>query len=243
MTGVLNSKATASVDCVPIFRLLLVRFPPFGRSSDGPTLRWLISLPDQQVREGSQHAQSILVLGQAAVADLGIAEHSLDVEERMLDLGPHRCFQLFSMRLWAVRVHGPALARSCSNEVFCFPFLLAEVISNTPVTRVTEDPLPFAMQQLIDDPEIMSVGGGRLQTVDQAQGIVDANVHLHLEVPLLAFSCLVHLRVSLALLVLGRAGRVDDAGIDNRAFAQHQPLFLQVAVHLLEDLVAELVAL
>jgi len=39
-----------------------------------------------------------------------------------------------------------------------------------------------------------------------------------------------HLGIALAFLVLGRTGRVDDGGIDNRALAQRQAFVLQVVV-------------
>ena len=40
------------------------------------------------------------------------------------------------------------------------------MLLDAPVARVTEDPLLLVMQELIDDPEIVGVGGGRLQAVD-----------------------------------------------------------------------------
>jgi hypothetical protein len=40
----------------------------------------------------------------------------------------------------------------------------------------------------------------------------------------------VHFRVALAVLVLGRAGRVDQCGIDDSALAQRQAAIPQVAI-------------
>lgn len=117
------------------------------------------------------------------------------------------------------------------------------MILDTTVTRVTEDPLLFAMQQPIDHPEIVGIGRSRLQAVDQAQRVIDGDVNLHPEVSLLAFPSLVHLRVTLSFLVLDRTGRINDAGIDNRGIKEHQHLLVQVAIDLLEDLIAQLVAL
>lgn len=44
-----------------------------------------------------------------------------------------------------------------------------------------------------------------------------------------------HLWVALAVLVLGRAGRVDNRGIDNGALAQGETFFLQVTDDNRED--------
>ena len=63
------------------------------------------------------------------------------------------------------------------------------------------------------------------------------------EVPLVAFSGLVHFRITLASLVLGGTRGRNDGGIDNATFAQHQAIFLQVFVHLFEQYLAEAVLL
>lgn len=49
-----------------------------------------------------------------------------------------------------------------------------------------------------------------------------------------------HFRIALAFLVLGRAGRVDDGGVDNRASTQRQAFVLQVVVDDFQDLCREL---
>ena len=48
------------------------------------------------------------------------------------------------------------------------------------------------------------------------------NVRLHPEEPLVALLGLVHLRIAFALLVLGRAGRGDDGGVDDAALPEQQ---------------------
>jgi hypothetical protein len=59
---------------------------------------------------------------------------------------------------------------------------------------------------------------------------------LHAKVPCITFLGLVHLRVSALLLVLGRRWRLDDGGIDNRAFLHHQPPLAQHDADLVEQL-------
>ncbi len=52
-----------------------------------------------------------------------------------------------------------------------------------------------------------------------------------------------HLRIGLAFLVLGRTGRMDNRGIDNRALAQRQPLGSQVGIDGFQDACHQLVLL
>jgi hypothetical protein len=73
----------------------------------------------------------------------------------------------------------------------------------------------------------VGVGRSGVDAVDQAQHIIDTNVHFHAEVPLIALLGLVHLRVAFAALVIGGAGRLDDRGIHNATFTQHQAVLFQ----------------
>ena len=53
----------------------------------------------------------------------------------------------------------------------------------------------------------------------QARFCVGSDMRFHAEEVLVALLRLVHFRIALAFFVLGRAGRVDDGGIDNRTLA------------------------
>ncbi len=64
----------------------------------------------------------------------------------------------------------------------------------------------------------------------QARFVIDADVGLHAKVILVALLGLVHLRVTLAILVLGRARRVDQRRVDDGALAQLQAAVTQIAV-------------
>lgn len=79
--------------------------------------------------------------------------------------------------------------------------------------------------------------------INQAQRIVDANLHLHTEVPFIALSGLVHFRIAFAALVLGRAGTRDNGSVDDASFTQHQAFFLQLFVHLFKQHLAKTVLL
>ena len=89
----------------------------------------------------------------------------------------------------------------------------------------------------------MHVGRGRFDRVGQAVVPVYAAVDLHPEIPLLPLTGLVHLRIALALLVLGRARGCDQGGIDDRALFHRHALLLQMGIHRLKDLLAKIVLL
>lgn len=59
---------------------------------------------------------------------------------------------------------------------------------------------------------------------------IHADVSLHAEVPFIALLDLVHLRIALAIVVLGGARGGNDGGVDNRAGLEHQPLLSETGV-------------
>ena len=73
----------------------------------------------------------------------------------------------------------------------------------------------------------MHLGRGCRQTMDQAALIIHSHVELHAEVPLVPLPGLPHLRIPFSFPVLRRGGRLNDAGIHNRPFLQHQTFFCQ----------------
>ena len=89
----------------------------------------------------------------------------------------------------------------------------------------------------------MHIGGGGFHRVDEASVLVDADVDLHTEIPLVALLCLVHLRIPLPLLVLGGAGCRDQGGIDDRVLLHAHAVCLEVGFHRLKDLIAQIVLL
>lgn len=101
----------------------------------------------------------------------------------------------------------------------------------------------FTVQQSSGDVQIVLVGGGGLDTVDEPQSIVHTDVHLYAKVPLVALAGLMHLGIASVLTVLGRARRVDEGGIDKGAFLEHQTGISQMAVDRIEDDLAQPAAL
>ena len=80
----------------------------------------------------------------------------------------------------------------------------------------------FAVQQFVRLRDIMHVGRCALYRMHQARFNVHPNVRFHPKVPLVALLGLVHLRVALALAVLGRAGRGNQGRINGRSILERQ---------------------
>ena len=64
------------------------------------------------------------------------------------------------------------------------------------VAGIVIDHLILPMQEVCGRGEVMHIGGRRLDGMDQAALAVHPDVHLHAEVPLVAFLGLVHLEIS-----------------------------------------------
>ena len=64
----------------------------------------------------------------------------------------------------------------------------------------------------------MLVGRGGDSGCGSATLGIDTTCGLHAKVPLIAFLGLMHLRIALLLLFVGRAGCLNDGGIDQGAF-------------------------
>ncbi|OLH31316.1 hypothetical protein DXO27_10025, partial [Xanthomonas oryzae pv. oryzae] len=99
------------------------------------------------------------------------------------------------------------------------------------------------MQQLVRLRDIGHVGRCAFDVVHQPGVIVHPDVRLHPEVILIPFLGLVHVRIALALLVLGRTGRRNDRGIHDRPAPQTLPLARQVRVDPVEQLARQIMPL
>jgi len=84
--------------------------------------------------------------------------------------------------------------------------------------------------------------GRGVDAVNQPECVVDTNVNLHAEVPLVALPGLVHFWITLAALILGGTRCRNNAGIHDAAFAQYQAILFQVLVHFFEQYLAKAVA-
>jgi len=77
--------------------------------------------------------------------------------------------------------------------------------------------LLIAMQQVAGLGEVMHVGSSGDDWMDQAGVLVDADMELHPEIPLVSLLGLVQLWIALPLFVFGGPGGGDQGGLDDRA--------------------------
>ena len=199
-----------------------------------------------QIRQREQRNQVRNVLFQPSVAHLHVAELALDDPKRMLDLGPHARLELLDLvdqgvdlvvlvqRPALARAHGDAPAHARSGvRPFCCAL----------VARVGEHDALACVQQAVGLDHVVDVARGAAHRMHQARVGVHADVGLHSKEPLVALLALVHLRIALTVLVLGRAGRCDQRGIDHRAGLEQQALAAQQIVDQRQDLIGQLVLL
>ncbi|AAW75732.1 unknown protein [Xanthomonas oryzae pv. oryzae KACC 10331] len=116
--------------------------------------------------------------------------------------------------------------------------LLKPGVAAVPAHRIL-----LAVQQLVRLRDIGHVGRRAFDVVHQPGVIVHPDVRLHPEVILIPLLGLVHVRIALALLVLGRTGRRNDRGIHDRPAPQTLPFTRQVRVDPVEQLARQIMPL
>jgi hypothetical protein len=215
--------------------VFFARFPPFWRKKGAMALRQHVFFIDQQVAERGQQMQPVIVLCKVAIADLAITEDLLNVPEGMLHFGMNTGFDFLGIQ----RLPGAGLFGNEPRAVLAV--LMFIPLLNVKVTGVAEDPFLFSVQHLVGGQDVVNVGSGGIDAMNQSQRVIDTNVHLHAEVPFVAFSGLVRFWIALAGTVLSRAGSRNNGGINNAAFAQHQAVFLQVFIHPFKQRLAQTV--
>lgn len=213
--------------------------PAFCRISGAPTLHGQVLLRPQQVGEGRQNMQAILVFLQSSIANLAVAKVTLDRQERVFDLRPNTGFESLDpvSDAGCGQVRPPSWAHRHLPVHRTIPVFFALI--DPRVTGIRPDMAFFAVQQSIGNVQVVLVGGRGLDAEGQPQGIVHPDVHLHTKVPLVILADLVRLRIASILSVLGGARRFNDGGVDDRAILEHQIGIGQVTVDLLDDDLAE----
>ena len=169
-----------------------------------------------------------------------------DHSERVLDLGADMCLgrfdQILQPAIGGIR-EGSAFARShCHPKLRCHPFHLGS-LGNALVAGIAVHHLFIAMQQLSRRGEVMHVGGRGDNRVDQTRVLIDADMDLHSEIPLVALLGLVHLQIALPLFVLSGAGCRDQGGIHDRALPHRHASRAEVGFDRLKDPFAQFVLL
>ena len=186
--------------------------------------------------------KSVTVFSQAAITNFAITKDLFDVAEWVFHFGPGTGLELFGFQF--TFIHRLASTRAFGNEPRdVFAILMLIPLLNSEITGITKYALLLTVKKVACGHDVVDVGCRGIDAMDQAKRVIHTNVHLHSEVPLVTFSGLVHLRITLAALILGGARRRDNGGVDNAAFTQHQAVFLQVLVHFFEQRFAQTMAL
>jgi len=126
------------------------------------------------------------------------------------------------------------------SQIQCIGSRFVDRVTFSTVSRITKDQLFLAMQQVANDDRVVNIGARGHHRVNQLGFRIHANMGFHSEVPLVAFLGLTHIRIALLLLVLGRTGRTDDAGINDGAAVHFQAILFQILVNQVEELVSQI---
>lgn len=179
------------------------------------------------------------VLRKSLVSDFGEAELALHRAEDVRNLGAHfRLAAISGSRLFAPRDESaafPVCEVSRPRRLFGDDTALASG------RRIIPHPPFAAVQQIAKYYGVMYIRGRGHRVVDQFGFYAHTNMCLHAEVLLIAFLDLMRIRIAMFFLVLGGAGRVDDADIDNRTPVYLQPIILEVLIDQVKRLVAQIV--
>ena len=140
-------------------------------------LRQHVFFTDQQVAERGQQMQPVIVLCKAAIADLAITEDLLNVPEGMLHFGTNTGFDFLGFQLVGIQLLPGA--RSFGNEPGdVFAVLMLIPLLNAKVPGIAENSLLLTMQQLVSGHDVVNVGSGGIDAMNQSQRVIDTNVHL-----------------------------------------------------------------
>lgn len=176
----------------------------------------------QPIGKPRKQGQPILVLHQASVAHLGVAQHLLDIEKGC---------STFALTL---AFHGSSNCSSWSlPNLFDFdgPIAMGQPPCDPHGLGPSPLPQPRASSLWRSFSEGFSawmlVGSSDGQTMHQA-ALTIPHVELHAKAPLVPFPGLLHLGITFSRPVLPRCWRCSDAGIRNPPFLQHQTLTNQM---------------
>jgi len=219
----------------PSFGVLIALLPGNSRAAGALTLYCQVGPGAQQVGERCEHYQSVVVFLQAPVADFTVAEDPLDGQKRMLDLGPDTGFHPLDLMQQTALGKLGAASETHGHLPVDRAVLVFLALLNACISSISPDSLLFTVQKLIRNGNVTDIGRGRRHTMDQAKGLIDADVHLHTKVPLVSLLGLMHLRVARIVAVLGRARCGDDRCIHDGAFLEYQTFISQVLVDGIED--------
>ena len=89
--------------------------------------------------------------------------------------------------------------------------------------------------------DIMHIGRCTGYCMNIPTACINTGMHLHSEVPFIALLCLMHFRITFALLILSGFWCCYKAGINNSAAMHHKTGFIEAAVDIGKNFLAKLV--
>jgi hypothetical protein len=166
------------------------------------------------------------IFGKTPVTNLGESKNTLDDTKHTLNFYSDSRYVPIAQPL-SIRQRFIPAAFSL-GKVFGFRRSGLNGFTLSRIGRITPDASFIAMQQIFKHLGVMNIGGHSRHRVDDFGFAVYANMGFHTKIPLITFLGLMHLRIALLVLVLGRTRRIDDAGIHNGAIGHLYPLRLKV---------------
>ena len=134
----------------------------------------------------------------------------------MLHFGTYTGFDFFGFQFVSIQFL-PGAGPFGNEPGYVLAVLMLVPFLNSEITGIAEHPLLATMQQVTGGYDVVDVGCRGIDAVDQAQCVIDTDVHLHAKVPRVTLSCLMHLRITLTALILGGARCRNNGGVDNTA--------------------------
>lgn len=133
---------------------------------------------DEQIRQGAGDEGPAGVLGDAAVAHLGEAEHALDHADGVLDAGAYPAACPFDPAIVLAQV--PVASAAPLREVARPRCSSLDLLGASDLGRVAPHVRLLAVQELLDHVAVRDVGRGPSQRVNELGLSVHAHVRLHM---------------------------------------------------------------
>src|SRR5690554_3802943 len=115
----------------------------------------------------------------------------------MFDFGPGAGFELLGFQFTGVQFL-PTAGAFGNEPGYILAISMLIPLLNAKITGITEHALLITVKKVARWHNVMDVGCCGIDAVNQAERVIDTDMHLHAKVILFAFSGLVHFRIALA---------------------------------------------
>ena len=121
--------------------------------------------------------QTVTVFGQAAIANLAVAKDLFNVAEWMFHFGPDAGLEFLGLQLSVVQFFTRAGALGNEpRDVFAI-FMLITLL-NPKITGITKHAPLITVEKVAGGHNVVNVGCRGIDAMDQAERVIDTNVHL-----------------------------------------------------------------